>query len=75
MKKYKYITIIEQQDLYEGKTVFSVLNNKSGNELAILYYYKPWKQYVFTIAGNVEGAVFNNTCLRDVIDFMESLTF
>jgi hypothetical protein len=69
MKKYKYITIDQHQgEMFEGRPVYRILNTKSGSQLGILSWYKPWKQYVFS---SIPECVFNNSCLRDVLDFME----
>jgi hypothetical protein len=70
MKKYKYITIRrEHNESFEGHPVYRVFNNKSGGQLAIISWYRPWKQYVFS---SMEECVFNNSCLRDVLDFIEN---
>jgi len=67
MKKiYKYITIAGPK----GKPrIYTVFNNKSGGILGYIDYYKPWRQYVFR---SEFSAVFNNTRLRDIIDFIEN---
>lgn len=69
MKKYRFITI-KQDDrpLFGGKPVYQILNNRSGDQLGALSYYPPWRQYVFSSS---LSSVFNNSCLRDVLDFME----
>jgi hypothetical protein len=70
MKKYKFIYIEQKNnELFEGKPVYRVFNNKSKNQLAIISFYRPWKQYVFS---SHDECVFNNSCLRDIIDFMEN---
>ena len=70
MKKYKFITIREAQggEMFEDHPVFRIFNNKTQAQLGILSYYKPWKQYVFS---SQPECVFNNSCLRDILDFME----
>ena len=69
MKKYRYITIRQvDNEVFEGKPVYRIFNNRSGAQLGIISWYKPWKEYVFS--SNRE-CVFNNTCLRDVLDFIE----
>jgi len=68
MKKYKFVTIRQNGDeVFEGKAVYRVYNNRRGDQLAILSYYKPWKQYVFS---SHDGIVFNDSCLRDILDFI-----
>ena len=70
MKKYKFIHIKQvNNELFEKKPVFRIFNNKSGDQLGIISYYKPWKEYVFS---SIPECVFNNSCLRDVLDFIEN---
>ncbi len=69
MKRYKFITIKQESgEMFEGHPVYRILNNKSGAQLGVISWYKPWTQYVFS---SREECVFNNSCLRDVLDFME----
>jgi hypothetical protein len=66
--KYKWITIEQREDeLFDGKPVYRVFNNKSGDQLAVI----TWKCYVFS---SREECVFNNSCLRDVLGFMDGLS-
>jgi len=68
-KKYNFITIkIVPDEIIEGKSVYEITNNKTGNYLGSLTYYKPYKAYVFS---SCEGKVFGANCLKDVLDFME----
>ncbi len=70
-KKYRFITIKQVDDeIFEAKPVYRIFNNKGSEQLAILSWYKPWKQYVFS---SKDDCVFNNSCLRDVLDFMEQI--
>ncbi|HLG35555.1 MAG TPA: hypothetical protein VI757_11805 [Bacteroidia bacterium] len=71
MKKYKFITI-EQRDgeVFEKHPVYRIYNNRSKGQIGILSFYKPWKEYVFS---SKEDCVFNNTCMRDVLDFIENI--
>jgi len=69
MKKYKYITIRQDNnEIFKEKPVYRIYNNKSQDQLGILSFYKPWKEYVFS---SLPDCVFNNSCLRDVLDFLE----
>lgn len=71
MHKYKYITIRQNKnEEFEKHPVYRIYNNKSGLQIGILSYYKPWKEYVFS---SNEQCVFNNTCLRDVLNFIENI--
>lgn len=70
MKKYKYITIKQlSSEVFEGQPVYRIFNNRSNAQLGIISYYKPWKEYVFS---SKMDCVFNNSCLRDVLDFIEN---
>lgn len=69
MKKYKFINIKQvDNEQFNGKPHYKIFNNKTTAFLGHISYYKLWKEYVFSSS---EGCAFNNTCLRDVIDFME----
>lgn len=68
MKKYKFITIRQ----CPNKIImprYEILNNKSQNVLGNIYWYPAWRWYVFE---SKPECVFNNSCLRDILDFMES---
>lgn len=70
MKKYEFIKICPiVSELKHGKTIYEILNNETGNYLGRLTYYPPYKKCVFE---GTEGKIFANTCLRDVIDFLEN---
>lgn len=70
MKKYKYITIEQKEgEMFEKHPVYRIFNNRNKGQIGILSFYKPWKQYVFS---SKTDCVFNNACLKDVLDFMEN---
>ena len=69
-KKYKFIHIKqEHEEVFCGHPVYRIFNNKTKAQLGIISWYKFWKEYVFS---SQPECVFNNTCLRDVLDFMEN---
>ena len=71
-KSYRFIQIRQDGDeKFEGMPVYRILNNKSGEQLGILSWYKPWRQYVLS---SQPECVFNDSCLRDVLDFMGSIS-
>jgi len=71
MKKYKYITILQEDgETFNGKPIYRITNNRSKAELGIIYYYPTWKEYVFLAN---QGCVFNNSCLADVLDFINEV--
>ena len=72
MKKYQYITIQQVNDkLHEGKPFYMITSNRKGSELGLIFYYPPWKQYVFS--QSQENILFNNGCLHDIIDYIENV--
>jgi hypothetical protein len=67
--RYKYIHF----DLAGGsgrKPCYHCRNNKSGGFLGVIDYYSRWRSYVFSAAST---AVFDESCLLDIIDFMKQL--
>lgn len=72
-KKYKFITIKQDVGLLtpvkKYDILYQVYNNKNNNSLGVISYYPLWRQYIFQPFGDT---AFNNTCLRDIIDFMEN---
>ena len=69
--RYRYITIEQRNgEIFEGKPVYRIFNNKSGDQIGMISFYKAWNQYVHSSS---EGCVFNESCLRDVIDFIKKV--
>lgn len=69
MKKYKFITIKGAGE-FNNKPLYQIVNNKSNSVLGSLYYYKRWKQYVFTQYD--DSVIFNKDCLLNIVDFIEN---
>lgn len=68
--KYRFIFIQQSNgEQFEGHPVYRIYNNKSKTQIGIISWYKPWKEYVFS---SMSECVFNNACLRDVLDFIEN---
>ena len=71
MKKYKYIFIKQvNEEIFNKKPVYRIYNNKSNEQLGMLYYYPAWRQYVFTQAS--KGCIFNKSCILDILNFIDS---
>lgn len=69
MKKYKWITIKRiLNEVFADKPCYRIFNNQTNAQLGFISWYKPWKEYVFS---SKQGCVFNNECLKDVLDFIE----
>lgn len=72
--KYKYIHFVEaegENKIIAGKATYECKNNKTKSTLAIIFWYKPWKEYCFTQADS--NVIFNDGCLADTIDFIRQL--
>lgn len=71
MTDYKYIDIKWLGKSASGKTdIYSVLNKSGNYELAIIKWYASWRQYCFFPGFET---VWNDGCLRDLLDFMSKL--
>lgn len=71
IKRYKFIEMRwEKEERFNDQPVYRVHSLKNGDQLAMICWYKPWKKYVFTTK---EGYVFDNKCLRDILEFMETV--
>jgi hypothetical protein len=68
--EYKYIHFVEG-GIFNNKPQYLCRNNKSKSILALIFYYKEWKQYCFT--QYEQNVVFNDGCLKDIIDFIKQL--
>lgn len=66
--EYKYIKFVQNAD---DKNIINCINIKSGSVLANIFYYKPWRRFIFTQAE--VGVVFSQDCLEDVVDYMKRL--
>lgn len=64
--RYKYI----QFAMNEGINAWCCRNNKSGDVLGWVEYYKRWKQWIFSAE---PGTVFSIDCLADIQEFMKGL--
>lgn len=73
-RKFRYIHFVEasgENVLVNGKPAYECRNNRTKAELAIIFWYLPWKEYCFT--QSAQKIIFNNTCLADVQNFIEQL--
>jgi hypothetical protein len=67
--KYKYISFILIAEKAKTK-VYKCINNNSGDELAIIKWYPPWRQYCFFPSCS---AVYNKGCMQDIVSFIERI--
>lgn len=67
--KYKYIHFVEGPGPEEDSRIWSCRNNKCGDQLGVVTWYGPWRQYVFVSS---PGVVFSADCLADIQKFIET---
>ena len=80
MKKYKYIRIAQTPNEYfNDRALYRIYNNNTNQQIGMIFYYAPWKRYVFaTVAqafeqvNNQEMFLFDAKCMRDIIHFIEN---
>ena len=66
--EYKYIRF--EQTVLNGH--WNCLNRKSRDEIGSVFYYKPWKRFVFEFI-ELGDYVFDASCLRDIAHFLDQL--
>jgi len=69
MKEYKYTSFIELEP--NPKTKRFEVRNKALKTLGIVEWFCPWHKYCFFTL--CHGVVFDNKCLADIQDFINSL--
>lgn len=68
--EYKYIKFMCIGDT--GKTTrWGILNRRSGSALGEIKWYSAWREYCFF---TFSGCVFNDSCMRDILDFIKQLS-
>lgn len=65
----QYIHFFLDRDTEKTQRWF-VVNKSSNISIAIIYWYGPWRQYIFHPA---EGSIFNCGCLDTINDFIKRL--
>jgi hypothetical protein len=53
-----------------GKTTIWLVNDKDGSRLGSIRWYAPWRKYAFYPT----MAVLEQSCLRDIADFIDART-
>ena len=69
-RKFKFFAVRQTEDVYAGKLLYTVFSNKSGAELAVIFWYPQWKQWVFRAD---DDSVWSADCLHDVIEVLNEL--
>lgn len=68
----KWIDIVDKGPSPSGKTRgWWVMPKDGGNRIGCIYWYGPWRKYVFMPDPN---CVFEQDCLRDIADFIQAET-
>lgn len=68
--RYKFIHFARGAAV-EGKPSWFCVNTKSRDDLGVVFWYRPWRQYCFTTDN--EDAVFSADCLADIQNFIGQL--
>lgn len=50
--------------------VYGVFSVHSGTALGRIYWYFPWRQYIFE---PLEFTIWNNDCLKEIYEFLKKL--
>jgi hypothetical protein len=62
--KYKFIHVkIDDEEEHAGRPIYYVHNNRSGDMLAMIFWYVPWRKWA---ARFVPDTVWTPDCLADV---------
>jgi len=72
--KYKFIHFIhvgQTVSQIEGHDLWSCRNNRSGEELGEIKWYRPWKQYCYF---PTVQAVYSVSCFEDINDFIRQIS-
>jgi hypothetical protein len=67
--EYKYITFV-LSDRKPKTDVWKCMNKRHGDELGIVKWYGPWRQYCYFPSCQ---AVYSKGCLDDISDFVVQL--
>ena len=72
MTRFKWITIDYFGVTASGKTkIWTVRSTAGGSTLGEVRWFAPWRKYAFYVAS---GCLFEEDCLRDIADFVETVT-
>ena len=67
--QYKYINFEKVAETPKTSS-WICRNNRSNDDLGMIKWYGPWRQYCYFSAG---GAIYNPDCLDDIKDFIKQL--
>lgn len=69
--KFKSISFKHlDNESYEGFPLYRIIHNKTRNQLGTVFYYKSYKQYVFSAR---EECVFAVSCLSNTLEFLKEI--
>lgn len=70
--KFEYIhfVLVDEKPKIYRTTVWSCQNNKSGEELGVVKWYGPWRQYCYFPA---QPSVYSAGCMDDIANFIRML--
>ena len=71
-KRYKFFRTEQASvaDPATGKPYYFVVNNRSGDDIGVIAWYRAWKMYGLK---SEDCAVWSADCLADIIEFLNEL--
>jgi hypothetical protein len=66
---YKFLKF--EEGIVDTINCWKCMNKKSGAILACIQWYPKWKEHIWS--QYIPDAIFNNTCLLDIADFLTQL--
>lgn len=67
-KRYEFINFRKLTDTHGGKPQWRCANNRTGDELGVVHWHAPWRQYCYF---PTYQAVYSKGCMNDICDFID----
>ncbi len=70
--EYKFFRVTECPHVWRrGLPEYSVINNKSSKQIGVIYWYHPWRQFVFYPEIDT---VWSDDCLTNIKDAIKKIS-
>ena len=70
--EYKYFQVVERRFCqWRGLPEYGVENKKHGNQIGVIHWYHPWRQFVLFAEPDT---AWSSDCLTDVQDAIKKIT-
>ena len=67
--KYRFIEFTIQETLVNDRPRWICFNRKHAEQLGVVVYNPPWRQYVYEPTG---PAIYSASCLLDIAEFVKA---